>query len=238
MFKLFNRTPKDGLIRNQIELISVHIPKSAGTSFRNILKDVYGETAVIRLDIDLIYKKLKINELPFEGFELDKKIKVIHGHFSPALLNERFKINEQVPLITWLRDPVERVISNYYYLEKRLKEELDEEGKGLNILSKMQRSLMEYARAELNQNRISKFLNGAKISDFTFVGIQEHYNEDLQAIADHFGWKNVKMLHYNQTGKSKRQVSDEDRAEIAALNPLDMALYEEAMAIRTNRIQK
>ena len=236
MFKLFNREPKDGLIRNQIELISVHIPKSAGTSFRNILKQVYGEQAVIRLDIDLMYQQLKINEAEFEGYQLDKKIKVVHGHFSPALLRAQFKIDDQIPMITWLRDPVERVISNYFYLEKRLKEELEEERKGLNILSKMQRSLMEYAGAEINRNRISKFLNGAQIKDFTFVGIQEHYSEDLRILASILGWNDFQELHHNQTGKTKREISPEDRAEIARLNPLDMALYQEAMELRSQGV--
>jgi len=235
MFKLFNRMPKDGLIRNRIELISVHIPKSAGTSFRNTLKEVYGEEAVIRLDIDLRYEQLRINQQVFEGHQLDKNIKVVHGHFSPALLYKRFKIEEDVQMITWLRDPVERVISNYFYLEKRLKEELEEERKGLNILSKMQRSLMEYAQAEINRNRISKFLNGAKIEDFTFVGIQEHYSEDLNTLAKVLDWNAFRELHHNQTGQTKRQVSEEDRAEIARLNELDMALYEKALALRAQR---
>ena len=141
-------------------------------------------------------------------------------------------------MITWLRDPVERVISNYFYLEKRLKEELEEERKGLNILSKMQRSLMEYAGAEINRNRISKFLNGAKIKDFTFVGIQEHYGEDLKTLAKILGWKEFQELHHNQTGKTKRQISEEERAEIARLNPLDMTLYQEAMELRQEGIEQ
>ncbi|WP_421947534.1 hypothetical protein [Phaeodactylibacter xiamenensis] len=43
----------DSKIGNQLELLSFHIPKSAGTSFRNMLRDVYGAEAVLRFDTPL-----------------------------------------------------------------------------------------------------------------------------------------------------------------------------------------
>ena len=44
-----------------------------------------------------------------------------------------------------------------------------EEKKGLNILSKMRRSLLEYAQDERNCNRMSKFLKGI---EFEFHNIE------------------------------------------------------------------
>ena len=161
----------DGRIKHDLKLISVHIPKSAGTSFRNTLREVYGVDQVARLDINLEDEVIRVNEQLWDKKKLSRDIEVAHCHFSPLLFEKYFR-SSPAPFITWLRDPVERVISNFYYLEKRLKEELDEEGRGLNILSKMQRTLSEYVADPINQNRISKFLQGRSLDDFAFVGIQ------------------------------------------------------------------
>lgn len=220
----------------EVELVSVHIPKTAGTSFRFLLKDVYGDAAVARVDLPLNSKRLKVNEQLQATATLPNNTQVVHGHFVAKELYEYFPQFSSLPLITWLRHPVDRVISNYNYLAKRLAEELDEEGKGLNILSKMQRSLMEYAQAEINRNRQTKFLNGSQLEDFTFVGIQEFYKEDVADLARELGWTSWDIPVLNVTGKKKSgAVSDQVRAEIAALNAEDMQLYEQALELRNQR---
>ncbi len=230
MFELFKPS-------NKLELVSIHIPKTAGTSFRNTLKSVYGEASVARLDIHIENKKVRLNEKLYNDNHLDYEIKVIHGHFCPDDLNNFIKINRKTLFITWLRDPVERVVSNYYYLAKRLTEILDEENNNLNILSKMQRSLIEYASDEISRNRMSKFLSGKELSKMAFVGIQEHYEEDLKQLAQLFNWDNLAVFKHNVTG-SKYEVSESDRAKIAALNELDMAIYNEGLALRAQRLKK
>lgn len=229
-----NFFPKRDLrTKHQLQLISVHIPKTAGTSFRNTLKAVYGDDQVIRLDIDLQHEVVKVNQLNWQKKKLSSNVKVVHGHFSPYLFENYFRPSP-APFITWLRHPVERVISNFYYLEKRLQELLEEEKKGLNILSKMQRNLEEYAATPLNQNRIAKFLHGRSLDDFTFVGIQEHYQKDLQQLGQKLGWKQLPYYHHNATG-GDRMISADLRAEIARFNQEDMALYERALSLREKR---
>lgn len=223
---------------HKLELVSVHIPKSAGTSFRHILKKVYGEEEVIRLDIPLLNPRVRINEELYTEGTLPRGVRVIHGHFSPAEVMRKFPETTDLPFITWLRDPVERVISNYFYLEKRLREVLNEEGRGLNMLSKMQRSLIEYARADITRNRQTKFLEGIDLEDFEFVAIQEHYAEDLRDLARHLGWGEVEEIKVNVTGKSKRDVPAEIREEIARLNAEDVALYQRALHLRQRRKKK
>jgi hypothetical protein len=223
----------DGRIKHDLKLISVHIPKSAGTSFRNTLREVYGADQVVRLDINLEDEAIRVNEQLWDKKKLSRDIQVAHGHFSPLLFEKYFR-SSPAPFITWLRDPVERVISNFYYLEKRLKEELDEEGKGLNILSKMQRTLSEYVADPINQNRIAKFLQGRSLDDFAFVGIQEYYAEDLVQLGQKLSWKEVPHYHHNATGKS-RNVSATLRDEITRCNQEDVALYEYALSLRKKR---
>ncbi|MEQ8702340.1 MAG: sulfotransferase family 2 domain-containing protein [Phaeodactylibacter sp.] len=220
-------------IGNQLELLSFHIPKSAGTSFRNMLRDVYGEAAVLRFDTPLRGGgKFRVEQQPYTGRTLPNRARVLHGHFSWAHVNNILELPPDIPKITWLRDPVERVVSNYFYLSKRLREILDEEGQGVNILSKMERSLTEYAQAPINQNRMSKFLEGLDLTDFLFVGILEHMEEDLQHLSKRMGWVIEEAYQHNTTGKRKREISAEERAVIEACNAGDLALYQRALELR------
>lgn len=134
-----------------------------------------------------------------------------------------------IPIITWLRDPVDRVISNYYYLSKILRKELQEEKKELNILKKMQRSLLEYASAEGSRNRMHKFLGDLNIEDFKFVGLVEQYDEDVKELGHLLGWENAHVVEVNRTGsKNKAFVDQEMRNRIAELNSLDIEIYNQA----------
>jgi hypothetical protein len=223
--------PEAGSEAAALELISIHIPKTAGTSFRNTLKGVYGEQGVIRLDIGLVRQEVRINEELYGSSHLPPPTRVVHGHFSYPLLQHNFNLPADIPVITWLRDPVERVISNYFYLAKRLAEELDEDRKGLNILKKMQRSLLEYARYEPSQNRMSKFLEGIELEALLFVGIQEDYDRSLARLAGLLEWQDYPVFHHNQTGQKDLGVSVEERTIIRGLNQQDVALYERALEL-------
>lgn len=214
-----------------MELISIHIPKTAGTSFRNILKSVYGDEQVVRFDISM-RGVVRLNEKQYSETTLPSA-KVIHGHFSYEALTNNFAVPDGCPVITWLRDPVQRVISNYYYLESRLITILDEEKRGLHILEKMQRSLVEFARAEINRNRQSKHLKGISIEKLAFVGIQENFDADVHELAAVLKWNKIpEVLFHNKTESYPVEISPEVLEEIYQLNLSDVELYEQALLFR------
>jgi hypothetical protein len=217
------------------ELISLHIPKTAGTSFRNILKNVYGDEEVVRFDIN-VNGVVRLNEELYDSRKLPE-VKAIHGHFYIGMLESLFELPENYKLITWVRDPVKRVISNYYYLESRLREILNEEKKILNILSKLQRTLIEFARAEINRNRQTKFLSGRDPEEFDFVGIVEHFDAEIPRLASVMGWKDIPAsIYHNKTPEIKPEISTDILEEIAKLNAEDIKLYQKAVLVRNNKI--
>jgi len=216
---------------SKVKLVSIHIPKTAGTSFIHSLKKQYGHQKVARIDIN--GNRTRINKTPVNKAYLYKNTAVIHGHFTIDLLHNHLSLPHNIPAITWLRDPVERVISNYYYLYKRLDEELNEEKKGLNILSKMRRSLLEYAQDERNCNRMSKFLKGIDLKDLFFIGIVENYDKDIQELGRKLNWSIPEIVMHNKTGKINKSIIDEKtKALIRSYNKKDQVLYEDALAIK------
>lgn len=231
---LFRRKEKL-VLAERLELVSLHIPKTAGTSFRDILKQVYGAEAVLRVDNPLEKDLLKFDEIKVATDQFPTGTKVIHGHFNINRLRNYLPVPEKVHRITWLRHPVDRVISNYHYLIKRLAEEHAAVGLQLNFLHKIQRNLLEFAQAEVNRNVQAKFLEGTALSEFSFVGIQEHFAADVSDLAKALCWEeDIRIPEHNVTNAGP-VVSEEERAEIARLNAADMALYEEGLRLRAGR---
>jgi hypothetical protein len=98
--------------RAAIELVSIHIPKSAGTSFFKSLKLAYGKDGVTRVDIPIPHDAAAetLNRKP--PAELPASTRVGHGHFRLRDLPAGYGSRPDTPVITWLRDPVDRVLSN------------------------------------------------------------------------------------------------------------------------------
>lgn len=219
-----------------IELLSLHIPKTAGTSFRNILKTVYGDKAVVRLDINED-GVTRLDQVIYDSKNIPNA-KVIHGHFTYKDIVDRFNWPGGVKKITWLRHPVKRVVSNYFYLDQRLRTILNEEANNLNILSKMERSLIEYARDDINRNRQTRFLAGASPDMFDFVGIQEDFKQEIRAIAKALNWSTVpNVIHHNKTITDRPELSLDVLMEIEELNREDMDLYKEVLKMRGKNIR-
>ncbi len=85
-----------------LEIMSYHTPKTAGTSFLIALTQVYGRDKIAHF----VRQSLTLSE----GAD-PQKIKVIHGHIAAKNYLRYANIKE----IIWLRDPILRLISLYFY---------------------------------------------------------------------------------------------------------------------------
>ena len=219
-----------------IELISLHIPKTAGTSFRTILEEFYGRRSVVRFDI---YKsgEVYLKDKPIKGNSLGRRTRVLHGHFSFQDLTSKVDYDPAIPVVTWLRHPIQRTLSNYYFLNKIIAERLKERPEE-NLMKRMGRSLMEFVAQEENQNIMSRFLEGADLEQFKFVGIQDDFEEELVRFEKTMGWNGVANRVHNATNTNREDLTQEERDFILEANSKDMKLYQEALRIRDTQLNK
>ena len=105
------KAPEIDIIPND-HLVFIHLPKTAGTTFNSILERLltgysscpeYFEDRLIHSDLDDL-----------------RKIEVFRGHFHYALFSDIIFPNGFIGL-TFLRDPVERVRSNFRFIHQLLK---------------------------------------------------------------------------------------------------------------------
>lgn len=107
-----------------------------------------------------------------------KNIDVVHGHFRA----NRFDSFENIDLVTFLREPAQRLVSNYYFFKRNFYSH--------SPICHMIRdglTLSEYIDLDANKNTQSFFLANKNIDDFKFVGILEDYENSLKIMKKIFG---------------------------------------------------
>lgn len=207
-----------------IELLSIHIPKTGGTSFYQVLQQAYGPAVTPSL------KRRDYEALIAQHGSLLKafgpEIRAVHGHLYYREL-EALHQESGARLICWLRHPVERLLSNYRFFIHRLQHpELNPRVYAQNQ-HRREESLLEYASLEENRNRMSKFLEGILLENLFFVGLLENFEADLQRLAGLMGWPSPPTLpHHNRAELTDYPALDAGLyAQIASLNGEDMELY-------------
>jgi hypothetical protein len=210
--------------------IHLHMPKTAGTTLKTVIKKNYNENEIIDL-----YESFrnhqevveKLNSLPLEG------VKCVNCHLSYGIHEH---ISKPATYISMLRDPIERVISEYFFIRSSPKHNLHHEA--------MKMDLLEFQQEETNRNKQSKIIIGAPLStaitrddfkkakkyikrDFAFIGITELFDESLLLLMRQFGWSSIQ---YNMENVSRNrpkvlELPEHVIRELKLNNKIDYALY-------------
>lgn len=204
-----------------IELISIHIPRTGGTSFYNILQQVYGD----RLSKSYNRKRYKHAIQDGKDFSnvLDEKVRILEGHFNYKEVR-KIHLNDNAKVLCWLRDPVERLISNHRHFTKR--NNLPDVPSPQ--LHRRNESLLTYASREDCRNRMTKILDGIELEDLFFIGFLETYEKDMARLADLLKWPTYSVPKLNAVPAGDAKISDELRSKIKALNLDDYDLFNKA----------
>jgi hypothetical protein len=185
------------------KFVFVHVPKTAGTTFIKLLDRIYvGRTA-------RDYKSKSGNKDNYIDEKPWKDCDIIYGHFS----SDKYKHLER-PQISIVRDPVERIISEYFYKPNKardIKEYLDNKTK--------------FAVDEVkNLNVIYDYI--IDVNRFAFIGLTERFDESMDKFEEWSGVKVPKKFVSSKVNtKVKTPISAEDRDYISKVCKKDYEIY-------------
>lgn len=182
-------------------IISVHLPKTAGSSFASSLMQCFGD-ALLKDYADLPLHqtttkrhKHAIIQSGRNYFRDFGHIECIHGHFLP--LKYRFhKTGNTFKYVTWMREPAERLASQYYYMKRHYSPEKARKQPLLKKIADENWSLERFCLGPELRNTYSQFFWGFPMSKFDFIGIVENYKSELEYFSEHF--LGVTLQHYEE----------------------------------------
>lgn len=227
-------------------LISLHTPKSGGTSFKQLLEDYYkirflGDYSdkPINTEFEERIKRVKNFDRKYKFYLKNyyklKGIECIHGHFLPYKYRESLQ-DDQTKFITWLRDPLERLASHYHYWMRSYRQ--GHSGKLHQKVIKEEWDFKKFCFSKEMKNFYTQFLWEFPIENFDFIGITENFDEDCNFFAKEFlGKKEIIIPQRNKNPETVRSYYNDKVMydELKKFHSLDYELYNYALSKREKR---
>lgn len=243
----------DGVAAEAPTLLFLHLPKSGGTTLRHVLErqfppdrslaayptpESHADTRRGRRTIPPALRGLTP--------EARSRFRLVSGHFSYGL-HELFA--GPCRYLTFLREPVERVVSLYYHARSHpdhaMHSLIHDEGLSLADLLREDLNALEYDNAQTREVfglELEEPFRRAVAQDadgvlrqavrhldehFDAVGVMEAFDASLLVAARRFGWRDVHYTVRNVTSRPSRRPEDaaEVRRMIRQHNRLDEQLH-------------
>ncbi|HML54355.1 MAG TPA: sulfotransferase family 2 domain-containing protein [Solidesulfovibrio magneticus] len=228
----------------------LHIPRTAGTTLNKILSQNFEIDQILSL-----YKKEEFEqykEITLESFE---KIKLIQGHILLQNYDPPRIYSSDVNVFTFLREPVARIRSEYFFLKQWKFSHMYE------IIHKNNMSFIDYITSDLSKvkykgkNFMTRAISGEDLASagarqnalsqakrhlekqFVFFGIQEKFDESLVMLSKVMSLKNILYERRNVLSeKCKETLSSHDVEVATHYNSLDVELYKFACELFVDRL--
>jgi hypothetical protein len=219
-------------------LVHVHIPKTAGSTFNSILRALFPK--------ERIYEYFAyFNDSGCDGPAISAALReksIFLGHMDMRCLP---LLPRETMFVSFLRDPVDRVVSGYYNILRDPSNPAHRDVKGMDISTYLDSGLvrdvdngqvrrlagvgMDAAWGSMTAKHLALARSNIDENRF-FIGITERFDESLILLHQSLGTKMTHYVSVNVRRVTSESVPTSIREHILALNPLDAALYKEYSA--------
>lgn len=223
-------------------LISLHLPKTGGNSFLNAIQSRIGQGCVQDyMDMNYIQAYF-MGGVPgnairkIQAEDIDPRVRCIHGHFLPAKYLE-LKQMQGIKFITWLCNPVDRLVSHYYFFLRSY--DPNTAGPLFRKVIEEEWTLEKFCFLNEYKNIYAKYLVGFSFDYFDFVGLIEFYDEDLNYFSNKFLKTRLDALKLNCADSDElggKHIDADFRKEVEKFHCQDMELYNLVLKQRESRV--
>ena len=176
--------------KSSIEVLSLHIPKTGGTSFRKCLGEIYQGSFISHYP--------KLDNQGTETIDISEDMRCVHGHL---ILDSYQDLCEGANFVTWLRNPVDRILSLYHHILSNP----DFSNEFHVRVFKDRPSILEFCEMPENQNQLFYWIGDRNPEDFKFIGFLETTQASIVKCAAALGWSYVPEFPWeNKTKKRNR----------------------------------
>ncbi len=224
------------------KLFFLHIPKTAGSTFKAIIAKNLKENEILSLNEQDILNAYQSQDkrLALKNPNSLKPIKLIQGHYNFGF--HEFVNVTDYKYVTFLRDPYSLTISHFFHLlrsdnpvhKKRLQDaetitEFANHSRAYNVQTRILSGVSKYQNFIANeQENFSRALSNLENS-IEYIGIQESFEESVVAISHLLGWKHNQCAPANMGSNIPREIPDAAKQGIEKSNQLDRQLYDAAV---------
>lgn len=203
------------------ELVStffIHIPKTAGTSFRMGAEDFFGKGRVVydygrgNPETSLLCRDYLYARKDFWGFYqacARHGVALVGGHVTASRFMPGFGVART---LTFVRDPLQRAMSEYRHHVR---------------LHGFKGGFRDFFENPRTHNRMSKMLRGVPFTALGMVGLTERYRESLAMLNARYGW-NIPERTENPGERNQGahyEFSPEDEESLRQIHHHDVVLY-------------
>jgi Galactose-3-O-sulfotransferase len=242
---------RDNQAVSEQTVIFVHVFRTAGTTLYRIIDRNFSQGSVYTVPENGTVEEFKKLSDPHK-----RRIRVLRGHLG-------FGLHQSMPqpcaYVTLLREPVERMISYYYFICRT------PDHYCYHLIRDNQMRLEDFIRCKQDimiDNIQTRFLSGLETGygvgfgqctrdmleaakrnlerHFAVVGLTEGFDSTLLLLKRALGWRRLAYVRHNVTSNrpEKRKISQAALDAIAEVNALDTELYEYAQMLFEEQVRR